>query len=275
VILLTDGEPTRGKTKPNDFISLAKLIGQSGIPVTTIGVGSTYNEQLLMTIAQTTGSLWYHVSNPSYMGEVFADEVTQMARTIVKSPTLTITAQEGTDILDAYTMRPMVTKLVVPSTYPRFNFRIKDIVAGEDQTVFLRAKVPGRPAGQYPLIQVQLGSLSSEIVITSTEDAQLAGIEADPYPRLLWVTGDGMTQVQRFADGDTMVKTEVETRLQTLMMDQSLPTVVRENPTLETAVAQFRDAAEATRLAPGIMNEDDKKKMRQDATVLKRTKRNR
>jgi uncharacterized protein YegL len=272
VILLTDGEPTRGKTKPNDFVSLAGQIRQSGIPVTTIGVGPTYNEKLLMTIAQTTGSLWYHVSDPSYTGEIFADEVTQMARTIVRSPTLTLTACEGTEIVDAYTMRPMVAKLVLPSTYPRFDFRMKDIVAGEDQTIFLRAKVPARPPGQYPLIRAQFEELSSEIVITSTEDVRLAGVESDPYPRLLWVTGDGMTQVQRFADGETRAKTEIETRLQTLMMEQSLPTVVRANPNLEMAVTQFRDAAETTRLAPGIMSEDDKKKMKQDATVLKRTK---
>lgn len=272
VILLTDGEPTHGKTKPNDFFSLAGQIRQSGTPVTTIGVGPTYNEKLLMDIAQTTGSLWYHVSNPSYMGDIFADEVTQMARTIVRSPTLTITAHESTEVVDAYTMRPMVAKLALPSTYPRFDFRIKDIVAGEDQTIFLRARIPGRPPGQYPLLRAQLEDLSTEVTITSTEDAQLAGVESDPYPRLLWVAGDGMTQVQKFADGDTRVKAEIETRLQTLVMDQNLPTVVRSNPNLETAVAQFRDAGEATRLAPGILNEDDKKKMRQDATVLKRTK---
>jgi uncharacterized protein YegL len=272
VILLTDGEPTRGRTKPNDFASLANQIRQSGVPVTTVGVGPTYNEQLLTTIAQMTGSLWYHVSDPSYMEDIFAEEVTQMSKTIVRRPTLTITAHEGTNIVDAYTMRPMVTKLVLPSTYPRFDFGIKDIVAGEDQTLFLRVKIPGRPPGEYPLIRTELGELSSEILITSTENAKLAGAESDPYPRLLWVTGDGMTQVQRFADGETKAKTQVETRLQTLLMDQDLPTVVRTNPNLETAVAQFRDAAEGTRLAPGLMSEDAKKKMRQDATVLKRTK---
>jgi von Willebrand factor type A domain len=275
VILLTDGEPTRGRTKLNDFASLAGQIGQSGVPVTTIGVGPTYNEQLLTTIAQMTGSLWYHVSDPSYMEDIFAEEVTQMAKTIVRSPKLTITAYEGTNIVDAYTMRPMVAKLVLPSTHPRFDFGIKDIVADEDQILFLRLKIPGRPPGQYPLIRTQLGELSSEVFITSTEDSKLAAVESDPYPRLLWVTGDGMTQVQRFADGETTAKTQVETRLQTLLMDQDLPTVVRTNPNLETAVAQFRDAAEGTRLAPGIMSEDAKKKMRQEATVLKRTKRKR
>jgi uncharacterized protein YegL len=272
VILLTDGQPTRGKTKENDFVALAGQIGQSGIPVTTIGVGPDYNELLLMKIAQTSGSLWYHVSNPSFMEDIFADEVTQMSRTIVKSPTLTITIHEGIEIVDAYTMKPMVSKLSLPNTCPRYDLRIKDIVAGEDQTIFLRAKVSGRPPGQYPLMLIQLGNLSSDIQVTFTDDTQLAGYESDPYPRLLWVTGDGMTQVQRFADGDTQAKIEIDTRLRTLNMDYNLPTVLRTNANLETAVVQFREAAEATRVAPGIMNEDDKKKLRQDATVLRRAK---
>lgn len=272
VILLTDGQPTRGKTNENDFIALANQIGQTGIPVTAIGVGSNYNELLLMKIAQATGSLWYHVSNPAFMEDIFADEVTQMSKTVIRSPTLAITAHEGTEIVDAYTMRPMVAKITLPKSYPRFDFRIKDIVAGEDQTIFLRARIPGRPPGQYPLLRVQMGELSSDISVTSTDDAQLAGVETDPYPRLLWVTGDGMTQIQRFADGETQAKVEIDTRLRTLSMDYNLPTVLRANPNLETVVTQFRDAAEATRVAPGILNEDDKKQLRQDATVLRKSK---
>jgi uncharacterized protein YegL len=271
IILLTDGEPTRGKTKQKDFLALAGEIRQTGIPVTTIGVGPKYNEDLLMKIAQATASLWYHVSNPAYMGDIFAEEVTQMAKTIVKSPILMIAAHEGTEILDAYTMRPMVAKLMLPSTSPRYDFRLKDIVAGEDQTLFLRAKVPGRPPGQYPLAQFQLGTLTSELTITSTDDDLLAGVETDPYPRLLWVAGDGLTQIQHWIDGETVARVEVDTRLRTLLADQNLPTVLRANPNLETAVTQLRDAHDqVTRLAPSGMNEDDKKRLRRDTTVLKK-----
>jgi uncharacterized protein YegL len=272
VILLTDGEPTRGKTKEKDFLKLADEIRQSGIPVTTIGVGTDYKEQLLMNIAQTTGSLWYHVSNPTYMGDIFAEEVTQMARTVVRSPTLSITIHEGNEIVDVYTMRPMVTRLTLPNTSPRFDFRLKDIVAGEDQTVFLRVKVPARPSGDYEIAHVQLGTLSSDLAVTSTDDDKLASVEADPYPRLLWVAGDGLTQVQRWIDGETVARDQVETRMRTLLADQNLPTVARANPNLETAVTQLREVHdEATRLAPGSMGEDDKKRLRRETTVLRKT----
>jgi uncharacterized protein YegL len=273
IIVLTDGEPTHGKTKEKDFVGLAEQIRQAGIPVTTIGAGSKYNERLLMAIAQATGSLWYHVSKPSYMGDIFAEEVTQMARTVVQSPTLTLMPHEGTEVLDAYTMRPMVNRLMLPDSRSNFSFRLKDIVAGEDQTLSLRLKVPGRPSGQYPLIRVQLGQQTSELVISSTDDDMLANVESDSYPRLLWVATDGLTQLQHWVDGETKAKVEVETRLRTLVADPNLPTVVRSNPNLEAAVTQLRQVHdEATRLAPGSISEDDKKRLKQQTTVLRRSK---
>lgn len=273
VIVLTDGEPTHGKTKEKDFVQLADQIRQSVVPVTTIGVGIKYNEKLLMAISQATGSLWYHVSNPSFMRDIFSEEVTQMARTVLQSPVLTVIAHEGTQIQDVYTMRPMVAKLALATSHPSFDLRLKDIVAGEDQTLFLRAKVPGRPAGQYPLLRVKLGQQVSELSINSTNDDKLASVESDPYPRLLWVTGDGLTQVQRWLDGETRAKVEAETRMRTLLADQNLPTVVRANPNLETAVTQLRQVHdEATRMVPGGLSEDDKKRLKQQTTVLKRTK---
>jgi hypothetical protein len=272
VILLTDGEPTHGKTKDKEFVSLAEQIKLSGIPVTTIGVGPQYNERLLMNIAQSTGSQWYHVSSPSYMSAIFAQEVTQMARTIIRSPVLTVIPYEDTKVEDVYTMRPMVTKLSL-SPGPHLDFRLKDIVTDEDQTLFLRARVPARPPGQYRLIKIQLGELESDLSITSTDDTQLASLETDPYPRLLWVAGDGLTQVQKWIDGETQARDNVETRMRTLMADQNLPTVVKTNPNLEMAVTQLRQVHdEATRVAPGNMSEDDKKRLRQETTVLRKKK---
>jgi len=273
IIVLTDGEPTHGKTKDREFVELAEQIRQSGVPVTTIGVGVKYNEKLLMAISQATGSLWHHVSSPSYMKDIFAEEVTQMARTVVQSPVLTVSADEGTEIVDMYTMRPMVSRLTLPKTYPNFSFRLKDIVAGEDQTLFLRAKVPGRPPGQYPLLRVRLGQQVAELKVIATDDDRLANVETDPYPRLLWVAGDGLTQVQRWLDGETKAKVEAETRIRTLLQDQNLPTVVRANPNLNDAVTRLQQVHnETTRLAPGAMSEDYKKKLKQETTVLRKPK---
>lgn len=270
IIVLTDGEPTRGKIKQNDFVRLAEEIGRSGVSITAIGVGAKYNEKLLMAISQATGSLWYHASNPAYLTDLFAQQVDQMARTIVQMPVLALTLHEGTKILDAYSMRPIVSRLSLPDTQPPFNFRLKDLIAGQDQTLFIRVQVPGRGVGQYPLLRVQLGSQESELVINSTDDEQLANTETDAYPRLLWVAGDGLTHAQTWLDGETKARTNVETRLRTLLSDVNLPAAIRTNPSLEKAVTQLKQVHnEATLVAPGNMSEDDKKRLKQQTTILK------
>jgi Ca-activated chloride channel family protein len=271
VILLTDGQPTRGKTNEKEFLKLADEIRQSGIPVTTIGVGSDYNERLLMAISQATGSAWYHVSNPSYVSDIFADEVTQMAQTVLQSPLLTIIGHEGSEIVDAYTMKPMVKRVTGGKSQRRIELRVGDIVIGQDQTVCVRVRVSGRPSGQYPLMRISLAGQTTELSVTSTDDESLASVEADPYPRLLWVASDGLTLAQQWLSGDMKALSEVETRIRTLTADPSMPTVVQSKQALESTATRLSQIySEATRLVPGGLSEDDKKRLWQETTIIKK-----
>src|SRR2546430_17380805 len=61
VLLLTDDNPTVGKTDGREFITLAQGIREAGITITAIGIGTDYNEQLLEKIAEGGGGLWHHI----------------------------------------------------------------------------------------------------------------------------------------------------------------------------------------------------------------------
>src|SRR2546430_16623624 len=61
VLLLTDGNPTVGKTDGREFITLAQGIREAGITITAIGIGTDYNEQLLEKIAEGGGGLGHHI----------------------------------------------------------------------------------------------------------------------------------------------------------------------------------------------------------------------
>src|SRR5207245_594693 len=55
VILLTDGNPTVGKTDGREFVSLAQNMREAGITITAIGIGIDYNESLMQKIGETRG----------------------------------------------------------------------------------------------------------------------------------------------------------------------------------------------------------------------------
>src|SRR6266704_2566760 len=61
VILLTDGNPTVGRTDAKEFITLAQNMREAGITITAIGIGNDYNETLLEKVAEAAGGLWHHI----------------------------------------------------------------------------------------------------------------------------------------------------------------------------------------------------------------------
>ncbi|TGN20284.1 VWA domain-containing protein [Leptospira idonii] len=74
VILLTDGNPTSGIKEAETLIQIAKDHLTRGISTTTIGVGSDFNETMLMEIARAGGGNFYFVDNPELASDIFFQE---------------------------------------------------------------------------------------------------------------------------------------------------------------------------------------------------------
>jgi Ca-activated chloride channel family protein len=108
IILLTDGQPTSGKDKIEEFVTLCELIRKNDISVTTLGLGSDYNEQLLTTIASTTGGLWYHVTDPNNLPMLFNEELVEMKTVVMQKPELQIQPMSGAEIEDIHKVRPVL-----------------------------------------------------------------------------------------------------------------------------------------------------------------------
>src|SRR5207302_1262622 len=85
VLLLTDGNPTVGKTIGSEFVTLAQRIRESGITITAIGIGTDYNEQLLEKIAESGGGLWHHIVDArANLPQIFQDQATLIRFSLVE-----------------------------------------------------------------------------------------------------------------------------------------------------------------------------------------------
>jgi len=70
VVLLTDGQsPIAG------LQTLAQTMNGEHITVTTIGYGSSVDEQTLKMISNTTGGVYFHVADPTALTTVFSRDV--------------------------------------------------------------------------------------------------------------------------------------------------------------------------------------------------------
>lgn len=94
VLLLSDGLANEGITSPEKLKTIAqKKFRDLGIGLSTFGVGSDYDEQLMTNLAEYGGANYYFIDTPDRIPEIFAKEldgllsvVAQNARLALKFP---------------------------------------------------------------------------------------------------------------------------------------------------------------------------------------------
>lgn len=75
VIYLSDGEATAGIQDPTKLVSLASSYAKKGIGVTTIGVGTQFDVNVMRNLGEVGAGNFYFLEDPKAVVEVFTDEV--------------------------------------------------------------------------------------------------------------------------------------------------------------------------------------------------------
>ena len=199
VILLTDGNPTVGRTDGKDFVAMAQAMREAGITITAIGIGNDYNEFLLQKVAEAGGGLWHHIDEKGgSLPEIFQEQAAQMAGTLVAHPELKVSIMQGAELADAYSVRPVLNRLPRPKfDGAAYTIPLRDLIAGEEQTIVFRLGVPSRPAGKGTLIRLSLVEVTQDVEVTFTDDARQWNVEANPYPRTLLSSAEATVLIQR------------------------------------------------------------------------------
>jgi len=276
IILLTDGQPTKGKSKISDFVSLSHLIEDNNISVIAIGVGSDYNEDLLTSIATNSDGLWYHVTDPSDITKIFSDQLRDMKTVVMTKPKLTFTLMSGAELSEVYKVRPMLNKL--EGTQKSGNVHeisLTDIVGGKEQNLVFGLTIPPRSPGEFRIAKAELTSgaqkFSENIAITYTDDPALYSKEADPYPRVLLSSSESTVLLRKgISMGDETRIREAQTKIRSSLSNEEAQTVVRQNPLLSEIVTTFNSAVQETVIKKKL-TETEKKELKSKTTVIRRS----
>ena len=86
VIVLTDGQTTGA----NQCEQIAQKEAGGGVGFSAIGVGSDWNEELLVKIAEIGGGQWHYVKTPDQAQEIFQNEFGQLIATAFSNVTLNL-----------------------------------------------------------------------------------------------------------------------------------------------------------------------------------------
>ncbi|ERT04357.1 von Willebrand factor type A domain protein [Lyngbya aestuarii BL J] len=100
VLLLTDGQANMGITDPKVLTKTAKNQAETGIITTTLGFGSYFNEDLLISMADAAGGNFYFIQSPDDVAQVFRIELESLTAVVGQNLTVKLQPETGVEITE-------------------------------------------------------------------------------------------------------------------------------------------------------------------------------
>ena len=126
------------------------------VPISTMGLGGEFNEELMIPIADQTGGEAYLLEAAEDVPVAFAQELQRAQAVRYRDLELKLRPSQGVEVRAAYRVRPSIAPLEAINAGGSYSFSLGDLVAGEEPALLLELIVPPRPAGTYRLAQVLL-----------------------------------------------------------------------------------------------------------------------
>jgi Ca-activated chloride channel family protein len=95
IVLLSDGLANVGPSQPGDLGRLGASLLKEGISVTTVGVGTDYNEDLMTKLAQNSDGNTYFVEDSRDLPRIFAAELGDVLSVVAREVKIIIRCTDG------------------------------------------------------------------------------------------------------------------------------------------------------------------------------------
>jgi Ca-activated chloride channel family protein len=95
VLLLSDGIANVGPSDNRSIADLGNRIAREGMSVTTLGLGSDYNETLMTALAEASDANYYHIADVETLPEVFEKELGELQSIVAREVIIEIRCPEG------------------------------------------------------------------------------------------------------------------------------------------------------------------------------------
>jgi Ca-activated chloride channel family protein len=152
LVLISDGLANKGITNPQALGTMSSIAVEEEFAVSTVGVGSDFNEQLMTTIADQGAGNYYYLENPAAFAEIFQKEFLYTKATV------------ASNVAVYFPMANDIT-LVNAAGYPtkiqnnHFIFYPGDLRSGQTRKLFLTLHVPSAKAGKIEIGKIRVNYL--------------------------------------------------------------------------------------------------------------------
>ncbi|MBI5445694.1 MAG: VWA domain-containing protein [Deltaproteobacteria bacterium] len=139
VILLSDGLANVGPSSPSDLGRLGAALRKEGISVSTVGVGTDFNEDLMTRLAEKSDGYHYFVESSRDLPRIFAQELGDLLSVVARGVVVEIECARG--------VRPVrIIGREGRISGDRVEVHLNQLYGGQGKYVLVEVEVPaGRP----------------------------------------------------------------------------------------------------------------------------------
>jgi Ca-activated chloride channel family protein len=154
MLVLTDGQ-TWGDEET--CVAIAKSLGDMGVSITALGLGTEWNEKLLDDLADSTGGSSDFVADPANIGKYFQRTLQQAHGTIAQEARLLLRLVRDVTPRSVHRATPTIANLgYQPIGENEVAVKLGDLAYGVVNSVLIDLMLPARASGSFRIAQAEL-----------------------------------------------------------------------------------------------------------------------
>lgn len=168
VLLLTDGQANAGIRDAATLINTARERAEEGIVTTTLGFGSSFNEDLLIGMASAAAGNFYFIQSPDDAADVFRIELESLESVAAQNLVAQVRAKGATQIvsvLNNYRTKSDGGDVVVS---------MGDVYRVEDKVLAIELRVPAHGVGGADLLSISWTCDAIEGAVVRRQEGDLS-----------------------------------------------------------------------------------------------------
>ncbi len=193
MILISDGQPTEGVTDHGSLTGIVREVRQAGISVSSIGVGTDFNEQLMESFAEVGAGAYAYLQDAAQLQQIFQKDLNAAGTQVARNVTLTVKVPAGARLVRALGYTPIARS--TNGSEELVTIALPDFAAGTSERVVLQLSVDGTTDGVA--IDVSQLTLNYTDLLASQPVTTNALVRAN-------VTGT-LSVVEKNQDGEALV----------------------------------------------------------------------
>ena len=172
VVLLSDGQANVGPRRPEEFAKLGRELLAQGISVSTIGLGTQYNEDLMLQLARASDGNHTFVGETTDLIQVFNKEFDDVLASCAQTVSIDVELKPGVRVVRALSRDGKIEGQTA-------QFQLNQVYAATEHYVLMEVEVDQSAAGGDAGRDVDLGRV--RVTYTAPQDGSLPD-GRDPRP---------------------------------------------------------------------------------------------